>query len=134
MATLMAPGALVILVVEDEYLVRQIIVECLRDAGYVVLEAETGEEAIAMCGSENAIDVLFTDIQLNGSLSGWEVAERFRATRNGMPVVYTSGNRQDRTRCVPDSVFFDKPYHPAEVLRICRQLTSTAKPRRADAC
>jgi CheY-like chemotaxis protein len=69
------------------------------------------------------IDVVFTDIQLAGSLSGWDVAEEGRTAQAVMPVIYTSGNPVDRSRRVHDSLFFEKPL---EVLEACRRL------RRAD--
>jgi CheY-like chemotaxis protein len=127
-AIAMAPASktLVVLVVEDEYLIRQDIVDHLEEAGCQVLEAQTGEQAISMCRAGTAVDVLFTDVQLNGPASGWDVAEAFRARRDTMPVVYASGNGQDRSRCVRGSVFFAKPYRPADVLTTCRHLKSVA--------
>src|SRR5579863_4407984 len=70
--------ALVVLVIEDEFLVRCNIADCLRDAGYVVLETASGEDAIALCGSDTLIDIVFTDINLVGVASGWDVAESFQ--------------------------------------------------------
>lgn len=49
----------------------------LREAGYTVVEAPSGEEAIALCKSGMTIDVLFTDISLGGTATGWDVAKRF---------------------------------------------------------
>jgi hypothetical protein len=62
------------------------------------------------------------DIGLNGSSSGWAVAEAFRAARADIPVVYASGNAANRSRRVSGSLFFDKPYEPAEILRACQTL------------
>ena len=74
--------ALVILFVEDEFFVRDDIANCLRDAGYVVVEGASGEEAIALCCKSAAmIDMVLTDINLGGSTSGWDVAECFRMER-----------------------------------------------------
>ena len=69
-----------ILVVEDEPILRVFIADQLRDQGYVVVEVETGEKAIALL-SEAArapIRAVFTDIELPGRLSGWDVADAFR--------------------------------------------------------
>ena len=112
--------ATTVLVVEDEFLVRDDVASYLRDAGCMVVEAGTGERAIALCRSGVSVDVLFTDINLGGAVTGWEVAEAFRAARGDIPVVYASGNGGDRTRCVPDSVFLSKPYRPRDVLSACR--------------
>jgi DNA-binding response OmpR family regulator len=91
-------------------------VQYLREHGCTVLEAETAERAIAMCGSTTHVDVLFTGINLDGSISGWDVAEAFRAARPGTEIVYTSGNGADRSRCVSRSQFFGKPYRLPDIL------------------
>src|ERR1700720_4311209 len=57
----------VVLVVEDEFFVRCNIADCLRDAGYCVLETASGEDAIALCKSSRSIDIVFTDINLTGA-------------------------------------------------------------------
>lgn len=113
---------LVVLVVEDELFVRYGIANALREAGYGVVECGSGEEAVALCGSNVPIDVLFTDINLGGSISGWEVAERFRIDRPDGPVLYTSGNDVDPSRRCPDSVFVAKPYVHDDVLSVCERL------------
>ena len=74
-------GAAVVLVVEDEVLIRCDVAEHLREAGYTVVETASGEEAIAMCKSDMSIDIVFTDIHLIGSPSGWDAAETVRADR-----------------------------------------------------
>jgi CheY-like chemotaxis protein len=111
--------------VEDEFLLRQHITQYLEDRGCLVLEAATAEQAISMCRSGTPVDVLFTDINLNGGGSGWEVAEAFRAARPGIVVVYTSGNSIDRSRGVPDGVFFSKPYEVSDILDACRSVPRT---------
>jgi CheY-like chemotaxis protein len=114
------PSGLV-LVVEDELLLRDVIATDLKDAGWDVLEASTGECAIGIIQANPHIDVLFTDIQLAGRLSGWDVAEAFRAAKPEMLVIYTSGNSADRSRAVANSQFFSKPYRAPEILKACRR-------------
>ena len=65
--------------------------------------------------------VLVTDIQLAGYLSGWEVAEGFRAATPDIPVVYMSGKAVDKSRMVPGSVFLSKPFAPQDVLAAARE-------------
>lgn len=115
------PG--VVLVVEDEWLVREAIAQAFRHAGWEVLESCTAEAAIAYVRAGLRIDVIFTDIQLGGHLSGWDVAEQFRAARADAPIIYTSGNAADRSRRVRGSLFFDKPYQAAEIVDACRRLS-----------
>jgi len=114
--------AIVVLVVEDEFFVRDGIATTLREAGYSVVECGSGEQAVALCRSVAPIDVLFTDINLGGSVSGWEVAERFRMDRPDGAVLYTSGNEIDPNRCCPDSVFVAKPYLHNDILSACERL------------
>ncbi len=116
--------ALVVVLVEDEFLVRCNIATCLEEAGYLVVETASGEEAIEFCKSGMSIDMVITDINLIGSASGWDVAECFRLDRPDVPVVYTSGKSIDPGRCVPGSVFVLKPYHNGEILNICRRLAA----------
>jgi CheY-like chemotaxis protein len=114
----------VVLVIEDELFVRLNIVSCLQEAGYAVVEAATGEEAIALCHSDTSIDVVFTDVNLGGYASGWDVAECFRTVRPNVPVVYTSGRSLDAGRCVGGSAFVPKPYDESDILKACQRLTA----------
>jgi CheY-like chemotaxis protein len=115
-------AALVVLVVEDEFFLRYGIANAQREAGYSVVECESGEEAIALCRSTSRIDALFTDINLGGSVSGWEVAERFRLTRPDGAVLYTSGDEIDPSRSCAGSHFVPKPYLYGDILSSCERL------------
>ena len=117
----------VVLVVEDEGMVRIAIAQELRSAGWTVLETHSAEDAIACWHAGQHIDVVFTDIQLAGALSGWDVAEQLRAERPDAPIIYTSGNSADRSRRVTGSLFFDKPYDAKSVVEACHRL-GLAKP------
>jgi two-component system, response regulator PdtaR len=115
-------AALVVLLVEDEVVLRCSIAESLRNAGYTVIERASGEEAIALSNSDIPIDVVFTDISLIGLATGWDVADCFRAHRPNVSVLYTSGNRIDGGRCVPGSAFIAKPYQHDEIVSACHRL------------
>jgi CheY-like chemotaxis protein len=119
-----ASGArvLVVLVVEDDLLVRYDIANCLRDAGHRVIESASGEEAIALCRSATTIDMVSTDINLGGAASGFDVAECFRQERPNIPVLYVSGERIDPAHCVPGSMFVAKPFRHSDILGACLQL------------
>ena len=114
--------ALAVLVVEDDFFVRYDIAGCLREAGYAVIESESGEQALALCKSGMSIDMIVTDINLGGSANGWDVARRFRSEQPDMPVVYISGEQFDPERCVPGSVFVAKPYQHIDILSACLRL------------
>jgi hypothetical protein len=66
-----------ILLVEDDPLIRESVVEALREEGYHVIHAANGEQALAWCGRPG-VDVLITDVKLPGSVDGWQIAERYR--------------------------------------------------------
>jgi len=84
------PSQPVIVVVEDEWLVRAVTVDFLKANGCQVLEATTGEEAVSLIdGEDQQLDVLFTDIRLGGQLNGCDVAEIFRKHRPAMRVLGT---------------------------------------------
>ena len=119
--------ALIILVVEDEWLVRDAIVQHLQDAGCHVLEAASGEAALSVLDREQAIDVLLTDIRLEGGINGWQVGEAFRKKHADMPVIYASGHSIEPPRQVPGSLFFNKPYSPSEILNACQRLTAARR-------
>jgi len=112
----------VVLVVEDQGLIRLLIAEALQDAGWLVHEADTGERATYLF-QVNHVDVVFTDIELGGTLSGWEIAERFRVTHPELGVIYTSGKPPEEAKKVTKSTFFAKPYDTAKVVAECIRLT-----------
>jgi hypothetical protein len=65
---------------------------------------------------------VFTDINLTGAASGWDVGECFRADRPNVPVLYTSGKSIDHGRFVPGSAFVAKRYRRRDILNACRRL------------
>jgi len=120
-------GKATVLVVEDESLLRELIVQELADAGFAVIEADTGENAIAILDAGRPIDVLFTDIRLPGHVDGWEIARHARHHRPEIPVIYASGYTLDRSAQVPDSLYLGKPYRTESVVvEIERCLTRTS--------
>ena len=113
-----------VLVVEDEPLVRLSTCEAFTDAGYDVIEAANGEQAVEILAGESQIDLVFTDIRLGGDLNGWDVAEEARATRADVHVIYASGNPVRPKRSVSDSQYFQKPYQPQTIVNACHRLAS----------
>lgn len=111
----------VILLVEDECIIRTALAGELMAAGWTVLEVSTGEAALALFRDDPLIDALVTDIHLAGYLSGWEVAEGVRAARPDIPIVYMSGKSVEKSRMVPGGVFVSKPFAPEVVLAAARE-------------
>jgi len=119
----MEPNRPKVLVVEDEALVREALAAHLEDAGFAVLEADTGETAFDLLRIwQDRIDWLFTDIRLPGDVDGWRLAEEFRRSHPLRPVVYATGFREEWPQQVPGSIFLRKPYHPSQVVAAFRRL------------
>jgi len=107
----------VVLVVEDEGVVRMIAVDILEDEGFTVLEVATADEAWAMLQSRRDIGVLFTDVNMPGSMDGLALAERVAASWPYIRLVVTSGRRGFCTDELPDNgQFVQKPYCQRELV------------------
>lgn len=106
-----------VLVVEDEGLIRIATADYLRDCGWNVLEAASGEEAQALFTAGGQIDAVFSDVQMSANLDGVALARWLRAHHPGVPVVLTSGV----------AVLSDIP------AEICAQASTFQKPYQCDA-
>ncbi|MDB5375236.1 MAG: domain S-box protein [Belnapia sp.] len=88
------PGAIAgetVLVVEDEPVVRGVVIETLRDFGYQVLEAGDGRSALAVLRSGRRLDLLVTDVGLPGGMNGRQLADHARELRPGLKVLFVTG-------------------------------------------
>jgi CheY-like chemotaxis protein len=112
-----------ILLVEDDPLVREFVVEALREEGYDVIHAADGEEALAWC-KRRVAEVLITDIRLPGKVDGWEIAERCREHDPELPVIYASGFSPVSPRPVSGSLLLRKPYQPEEIVQAVKDVTA----------
>jgi len=113
---------LTVLVVEDDWLLRQDLVSSLQDEGATVLEAATGAGALAVMRGGEKVDLLVTDIHLANAVTGWEVAEAFRASDPKLLVIYASGNPPNDSRRVAGSLFLSKPVAISRLVRACNEL------------
>jgi CheY-like chemotaxis protein len=117
----------VILIVEDELLLRMESAEVIENAGFEVIQTANADEAIAVLTARPNIHVVFTDIQMPGSMDGLKLA---RFVRNHWPpikIVATSGLVLAEDNDLPvGSMFLPKPYRGAEVVAALRKLTGTA--------
>ena len=108
----------VVLVVEDEPVIRMIAVEMLEDAGWSVVEFATADDAIAFCGRpENDIAAVFTDINMPGNADGLDLATLVAASRPKAAVVVTSGRYQEPPDGLAGRVrFLPKPWNVQDLL------------------
>ncbi len=117
----------VILIVEDEYLLRLDSADTIESAGFEVIQAGNADEAIAILKARPEIHVVFTDIQMPGSMDGLKLARFVRDRWPPIKIVATSGRVMVGEDDLPDgSVFLPKPYRGAQVVATLRQITSAA--------
>ncbi len=118
-----------ILLVEDEAGVRRLARQVLEAAGYTVLEAQDGREALALFERDGtAVDLLLTDVIMPG-MSGRELVDRLSANRPALKVLFISGYTDDRLGrhgvLEPGVLFLAKPFGPAELLRRIQEAIGT---------
>lgn len=107
-----------VLIVEDDPLIRWSGAETLADAGFEVLEAGNGDEALAVLESREDILVLFTDIDMPGELDGLDLAMIAHQRWPWMHIIVASGRREPQRRRIPaHGLFIPKPYAPEEIVR-----------------
>jgi CheY-like chemotaxis protein len=117
------PGKTV-LIVEDDFLIRMTLAEALADDGFVVAEAASGDEALAMLQDDDSIELLMTDIQLPGKLDGFALVRAARTRRPDLPVVFMTGRPDaNASQGNPRDLFIAKPYLPSEICAAARRLT-----------
>ena len=112
-------SAPVLLYVEDEVITQDLVETALREAGFDVLIASDGTEALRLLATPNSpLRGLITDINLGHGPDGWDVACEARGLIGGLPVVYVSGACADEwtSRGVPNSVMIAKPFAPAQIV------------------
>ena len=108
-----------VLVVEDEFVVRINAVSLLEEAGFGVLEASSADDAIALLESRKDIRIVFTDINMPGSMDGLRLAHAIRNRWPPIELVLTSGQMRVRAEDMPErGLFLSKPYQPAELVRM----------------
>jgi len=107
----------VILVVEDQEPIRSLVAEFLAEAGFEVVEAETGDRALILLEQMARLDALLTDIQMPGRTDGNQVARAARRARPLLPIVYMTG-RADMlsNRLGALDVLLRKPFRIGDVL------------------
>ncbi|WP_112606562.1 PAS domain S-box protein [Rhizobium sp. WW22] len=114
-----------ILVVEDDVRVRRVTVSRLLDAGYSVLEASNGTEALALFQENHDIALLFTDVVMPGGMTGDELAHKIRAMRPEIKVLFTSGYAEPTIagrELAETGSWLKKPYTARELAVRLREL------------
>jgi two-component system, response regulator PdtaR len=118
-----------VLVVEDEVLIRMLIADELRLAGFVVVEAGSANEALSYLTSGEPVHLVFTDITMPGSMDGLDLAREIKKSRPGLPIVLASGTID----AAPDrrlGVFLEKPYDVNRTVALVSKLIAGASEAR----
>ena len=117
----------VVLIVEDEFLLRIDAVDIVAAAGFEVLEAGNADEAIDILEAQPDITVVFTDIQMPGSMDGLKLAQAIRGRWPPIKIIATSGHPDVGELDLPEGGrFLPKPYSPRQVTGVLRELTEAA--------
>lgn len=115
------------LVVEDEFLIRINAAEMIEEAGFEVVEASNADEAVAILEARLDIAVVFTDIQMPGTMDGLKLARAVRDRWPPIHIVATSGLVDVREGDLPNGgLFLPKPYSPSQIISTLRELTGAA--------
>jgi DNA-binding NtrC family response regulator len=122
-----------VLVVEDDVLIRMPIAQYLRDCGYRVMEAANADEAMAVLQHEETnVDVVFSDIEMSGSVDGFELAKWIREHRPGVDVMLagTVSRAVNAAKELCDANPLPKPYTSQAVHDRIRRLLAARKATR----
>jgi CheY-like chemotaxis protein len=117
----------VVLVVEDDFLLRMDAVDIVRSAGFDAVEARNADEAIAILEARPNIHVVFTDVQMPGSMDGLKLAKFVKDRWPPIKIVATSGRVTVDENDLPEGArFIPKPYTPSQIIETFRALTMSA--------
>lgn len=114
----------VVLIVEDEFLIRMDAIDMIQAAGFETLEAANADEAIAILTAQPEIHVVFTDIQMPGSMDGVKLAHFVKDRWPPIKIIATSGHIRLAGYELPNGGrFLQKPYSALEVATHLREMT-----------
>jgi CheY-like chemotaxis protein len=114
----------VVLVVEDEVLLRSNISDYLREEGFRVVEAANAVEATRVLGSGEHVDIVFTDVQMPGVMDGVMLARWIAINLPSIQVVVTSGRNAEG---LSGAAFIPKPYRFEDIVQRFREMAANSK-------
>jgi CheY-like chemotaxis protein len=123
MSTTAGKSLPVVLVVEDEALLRMLAVEVVEEAGFLAIEAGDADEAVAVLESRTDIILLFTDLNMPGSMDGLKLAHAVRDRWPLIKILLVSGQQRLQPSDLPlNSCFVRKPYQASALVEELRSL------------
>ncbi len=114
--------AVTVLVVEDEAMMRTKLAEELQGAGYLVVEASDGTDAVEILTLRRDVKIVISDVRMPGPIDGVELCRRVRSDHPGIKVVLSSGEANAADSTAHDG-FFLKPYRVARIISHIRSFT-----------
>jgi len=121
-----AKASRVVLVVEDDVIVRMLACDILTDGGYDPLEAVSAQEALILLDARPDIGLLFTDVDMPGEINGLGLARLAALRSPGMPILITSGAAAlGAADLPPHGRFLQKPYSPSVLLDLVATMTQS---------
>jgi CheY-like chemotaxis protein len=115
----------VVLVVEDEPLLRMAAVDMIEAAGFEVVEAADATQAVEILEGRLDITIVFTDIDMPRGMDGMKLAALVRDRWPPIHIIITSGHMTPPTSHLPaNSVFFPKPYREMDVVAAIRKMAA----------
>lgn len=112
-----------VLVVEDDFIIRMDIVDCLEEAGFAVLEAADADQAIRILEQRTDIRLVFTDVDMPGSMDGLKLAAAVRDRWPPVAIIVASGHVLPQPSQIPEGGrFFQKPYSRPEIAHAVREM------------
>ncbi|KQS85016.1 transcriptional regulator [Rhizobium sp. Leaf453] len=121
----MGQNGITVLIVEDEVLIRMDIAAFLENEGFTVHEASTADDAISLLNANPDIRVMFTDIDMPGTMDGLKLAAAVRDRWPPVQIIITSGHRQLTDQLLPiQGRFFSKPYEHSRIISAIREMVA----------
>ena len=114
-----------VLVVDDEPLIRMTAADMLADAGWAAIEAADAAEALDLLAAHPEVSVLFTDINMPGTMDGLDLARRIHELRPDVHLVITSGKlRPSRDELPGEGRFIGKPYQERQFISLIEAVSA----------
>ncbi|MBB3953013.1 response regulator [Aureimonas jatrophae] len=125
MAQSFDPSRYAVLIVEDDALVRAEAVDLCEEAGFTAYEAKNADQAIRMLERHSEIRVLFTDVEMPGTMDGLKLARAVRDRWPPVAIIVTSGRMKVETTDMPENgLFFAKPYPPRGIIKALNDIAA----------
>ncbi|WP_244532433.1 response regulator [Methylocapsa palsarum] len=110
-----------VLIVDDEPFIRATAEDCLGEAGFDVITATNADNALSVLDARSDVRVVFTDVQMPGTMDGLGLAQKIHERWPRIGVVVTSGRKRPTEASLCDDPFLEKPYSPSTLVREIRE-------------